>query len=394
MNWLLLSEIVIGLPVIIGSILSVLSFIAAQKIMHAPARVSPRQHVDVTHLKPCYGLDAGLEDNLRSFCSQRYAGSIQLILCVQRDDDPALPLLRSLAEEYPDCVTVVITPSVPVVNGKVQNMIGGLAHARHNHVIITDSDVRVTENYTRYMMAAFETDSTGYACSLYRIVNAHTLAEKLEALSFNADFMPQVLFASWSKIAPFCLGASMAFRKSDLDAVGGMTAMLPYLVEDYEIGKRIAALGKRAVLVPHVVDMRIELQRFSDWWQHQVYWDMNTKAANYMGFVASILTRAVPFALVLATMRGGDNLAMIILGTAVLIRSVCAQMVMSKLGNFDISYLWLLPFRDCLGLLTWFTALWRRDYVWRGIKFRLRPDGTIIPRKNVDAIALGLGKSA
>lgn len=373
--------------------MSFLSVAAAKKIMSEPAMMVSPNNIGVTHLKPCYGLDTGLEANLRSFCSQRYGGPIQIILCVQRENDTALPLLHSLAQEYSDLVTVVITPSPPVVNGKVQNMIGGIAYAQYDHIIITDSDVRVNEDYTSLMMESFRSDTTGYACSLYKIVNADTFAEKLEALSFNADFMAQVLFASWSKAAPFCLGASMAFRKSDLNAVGGMTAMLPYLVEDYEIGKRITALGKRAVLVPHVVDMRITLKHFRDWWQHQVYWDMNTKAANYMGFVASVLTRAVPFALILATVRDADPAATIMLGTTVLIRSVCAQMVMLKLGDLDIRYLWLLPFRDCLGLLTWCTALLRRNYIWRGIKFRLRADGTIIPRNGCDAAALGADTS-
>ena len=348
----------------------------------------------VTLLKPCYGLELGLADNLRSFCTQRYAGDVQTIFCVQRLDDPALPILNALAKDYPGQVSVVITPSPPVVNGKVQNMIGGLAHARHDLIIITDSDVRVGADYVATMLAPFADAHTGYVCSLYRIVEAKTLAEKFEALSFNADFVPQILFTAWTGLAPFCLGASMAFRKSDLDTVGGMKAMLPYIVEDYEIGKRITALGKKAVLVPHVVEMRVALPRLRDWWQHQVYWDVNTKAANFPGYVASVLTRAVPFAVLFALLRGGDDLSLIIVLAAVLVRSVCAQQVMAHIGDTDVSTLWLLPFRDCLALFTWAAALMQRSYVWRGIKFRLRSDGSIIPRHIDDAKTLGVENGA
>lgn len=394
MTWKLFAEILLCQPVLSGSVLSLLSVVAASKIMRTPLLKPSRSPEGVTILKPCYGLELGLEENLRSFCTQRYNAPVQILFCVQKPDDAALPILNTLAMEFPDRVTVIVTPSPPVVNGKVQNMIGGIAQARHDLIIITDSDVRVGPDYASIMTAAFADNTTGYVCSLYRIVDAQTLAEKLEALSFNADFVPQILFTSWSKIAPFCLGASMAFRKSDLDAVGGMQAMLPYLVEDYEIGKRIRALGKRAVLVPHVVDMRIALPHFSDWWQHQVYWDMNTKAANFSGFVASILTRAVPFSVLLAVVRGGDNCAASVLIATVLIRSVCAQLAMARIGDIELGALWLLPFRDCLALGTWTWALLSRYYIWRGIKFKIRPDGTIIPRDGADTASHGQDKPA
>jgi len=48
----------------------------------------------------------------------------------------------------------------------------------------------------------------------------------------------------------FCLGASTALRRSTLEAIGGLEALADYLVEDYEMGRRIWESGKRTPSSP------------------------------------------------------------------------------------------------------------------------------------------------
>ncbi len=377
------------IPVLGGSIFSILCVSAARAVLGKKQYIG--HHEPVTILKPCYGIDEGLEENLRSFCEQDYPSPYQVILCIQRPEDPCLPLLRKLEAQYPDRVEVVVHPAPPTINGKVQNMIGGLTVARHDLLVISDSDVRVRKDYLRSITAPFADKSMGYVCTPYVIVETKSMAEHLEALTFNADFVPQVLFSYWSKVAPFCLGASMALRKSALDSVGGMAAMGAYLVEDFEMGRRLLKSGKSWTMVPHVVEMRIELHRFSDYWSHQVYWEQNTKAANPAGFAATIFTRAVPFAALYTLLNPASSFALFLFLGTVMIRMFSARMIMEQLGDRQWNdKLWLLPFRDCIAFVSYLVALFKRSFVWKGLRFGLTRDGRIVPRHADDARKLGL----
>jgi len=332
-------------------------------------------------LKPIYGLDKELAANLRSLCEQDYP-DFQIVMAVQRRDDPALAILRRLAADYPERVTLVVEQSEPIINGKVQNLVNALTVARNGILIISDSDVRVRPDYLSTIVSPLRDPDVAYVCTLYRAVAADRWFEKLELLSINADFVPGLLFSYWSKIAPFCLGASVAFRRRDLDAVGGMSDLSDYLVEDYELGRRLVGLGKRMVFVPHVVEILVGYPDLGRWWQHQVYWDQNTRAANPLGFFLTILTRAVPFAFLYAMIRDFDSASLAVLSGALAVRlSTSAAFARFYLRDREgLRALWLLPLRDLLALASWCIALAKRSFVWRGHRFRLTHEGRIVPR--------------
>ena len=327
------------------------------------------------------GLDKGLEESLEALLSQDYS-DYQIVLAVQRTDDPALPLLRRLAAEHPARVTLVVKPSEPVINGKVQNLVNALTAARHDLLIISDSDVRVAPDYLSTMVAPLADNKVGYTCSLYRSMNADSWFEKLEMLSFNADFVPSLVFSYITGAAEFCIGASVAFRRSDLEHTGGMAALGDYLVEDYELGRRLMKLGKSMVLMPHTVDILADFPSYLRWWNHQVYWDQNTRAANPFGFACTILTRSVPFALLFAGVRGFDFTGLNVLVTALGIRLVTAAWFQGAYlkDREGLRALWLLPVRDMIALASWYVAITRRSFEWRGLRFGLTRDGRILPR--------------
>lgn len=380
MTFLNVIEILLLIPVAGGSVFCLLCVWAAGRFMSTPQPARTYQP-PITVLKPIYGLDKGLEDNLLSLCRQDYP-DYQVVIGVQRPDDPALPLLRRLAQEFADRITLVVKPSEPVVNGKVQNLVNALTHARHDILIISDSDVRLAPGYLQTIVAPLADPNVGYVCTLYRSVAADRWFEKFELLSLNADFVPSIIFSAVTGAATFCLGASVAFRNSDLEAIDGMGALGDYLVEDHEMGRRLIGLGKRMHLSPHIVEVLADYGTFSTWWHHQIYWDQNTWAANPVGFALTILTRAVPFALLFTVLRGFDAISLKVLGAALAIRLGTAAIIAGRyLGDREgLKALWLLPLRDLLALASWYIALTRRTFVWRGHRFGLTKNGRIVPR--------------
>ena len=377
-------QAVLLVPTVVGSIYSLLTMLAVYHFIQprrAP-RIPPGGWPPVTILKPIHGLEKDLEENLRSACALDYP-DYQVVFSVQRLDDPALPRLRRLEREFGrDRVTVAVTDSEPVINGKIQNLVGAFKVARHDILLISDSDVRLEPGYLMAIIEPLDDPRVGSVCTLYRGRRAERWFEKLELLSFNSDFVINVIFAKVTGASDFCLGCSVAMRRDALLAAGGLEPLGEYLVEDFELGRRIARAGYETRLVPYFVDTTIDLARPSQWWEHQVYWDQNTRAARPKGFAATILIKAVPFALAFALARGFDVLGLQVLGASLAIRLVTAAAQFVRIGDREgLRNLYWLPLRDLAGMASWVVALCKRSFVWRDIRFGLTRDGRIVPRQ-------------
>ncbi len=366
-----------------GSVYAALCVAAAgvfrKQMRHAP---SACDLPPVTILKPLYGADKGLLENLRSACRQDYP-DYQVVLSVQRLDDPAIPVMRRIQREFgEERVTLAIAESEPRTNGKIQNLENALLAARHDVLVISDSDIKLSPGYLRAIVAPLADADVGCVCTPYRARDAKFWFEKLELLTMNADFVPSLIFSSVTGIVTFGLGASMCFYRRDLDAIGGFAAFRDHLAEDSLMAERIEALGRRVVLAPYFVDMEVDLQGFGQWWRHQLYWDQNTRAVRPVGYYATIIVRAVPFALFYALLRGFDVAGLEVLAAATAVRLVGALYALGAVlrDREGVAALWLLPLRDLLGLGVWIAASVRRDYVHRDRRFRFLRDGRIVPR--------------
>ena len=276
------------IPAIGGSVYAVLCVLAVIRFRRRPAILPQRsreQWPPVSILKPVHGLEKNQRKNLRSCCLQDYP-EFQVVFSVQHKEDAAIPLLKELQQEFgADQVTVAIEN----FRGKINNLIGGLQHARHDVLVISDSDVLLQPDYLKTIVAPLSDPDVGCSCTLYKAAGAETWFEKMELLTMNADFMANVLFAYISGASKFCLGASAALKRSTLEQIGGLDSLADYLVEDYEMGRRIWMLGKKVAVVPYFVDTIVDLKSPSQWWDHQVYWDQNTRAARPMAFFATAL---------------------------------------------------------------------------------------------------------
>jgi ceramide glucosyltransferase len=206
----------------------------------------------------------------------------------------------------------------------------------------------------------------------------------LELLTLNADFIPSVVFAYVTRAAKFCLGSSMAFRRESLKEMGGLESLADYLAEDYEMGRRLWVSRKKMVLVPYFVDIVVDLQDLSQWWDHQVCWDQKTRAAQPAGFFATIVTRSLPFALLWAAFRLGDGLGLSILGGVLGLRLATVAMILGW-GFRDregLKSLALLPLRDIAALVSWVLAFTKKTVIWRGSKLILTRDGRLVRQES------------
>jgi ceramide glucosyltransferase len=386
-QWLLL------LPVIGGSLYSLACLAAMARLRAAarawPAPAAPGSWPPLSMLKPVYGLGRDLAEHLRSACRQDYP-EYQVVLSAQREDEPALPLLYEIQREFgPERVTVVVDGSGTVPNGKVRNLLVGQAGARHDLLVVSDADVPLRPDYLKTIVApladpADPTDpGVGCATTFYKAVGARRWYEALEQVFFNAEWVPNLVFAHVTGASPFVLGASNAVRRSTLDEIGGLAELGYYLLEDFEMGRRIRARGQRIAVVPYFVDMLVDLPGPGAWWRHQLYWDKNTRAGNPWGLFGTLFIRAIPFAVAFAAVRGGDRLGLAVLAAAAAVRVLLAGLFMGwGLGDREgLRGLWLLPLRDLAGFVSTVMAFARPTVTWSGARFVVGRGGRMVAQE-------------
>ena len=219
-----------------------------------PARFLP----PITVLKPVCGLEPRLYENLRSFCAQDYP-EFQYLFGVRDLNDPAIPVIERLIREFPERgAALVIDPRVIGSNYKISNLANMIGRARHDYLAISDADCKVGRSYLAEVAAVFADPKVGAATCLYRATpSGDRLADRLGAMFINEWFLPSVLVALMSEPLEYCFGATMAVRRTALEAIGGIEALACYLADDHMLGRLVAASGYRVALARHIVEITI-----------------------------------------------------------------------------------------------------------------------------------------
>ena len=370
-------QIVTLLPILGGSVFSVLTLGTIKRFFKRKPTRNPFTP-PVSVLKPVRGLEKNLLRNLKTIATQDYP-DYQVIYSVQDPQDPAYPILKEIQQELgKERISVVISTVEAGANGKVNNLLGAIQEARHDIIIISDSDTYLQPDYIKNIVNPLANPDVGCVCTPFKVTKADTWYEKMELLTMNADFMPSVMFADVTGASNSCLGPSIAIRRSTLDQLGGLESLADYLVEDYEIGRRVWTSGQKMVLLPYIIDVVVDLASWKNWWSHQVYWDQNTYLARPAAFISTILIRSIPFALIFSFLRW-DIIGLGVLTATILVRVITAAMVAKEIGDKEtIKSLYLLPFRDAVGLIFWALAFTQRTVIWRGVEFKLTSHGKMV----------------
>jgi ceramide glucosyltransferase len=360
------------------AVLSVASFLrhARQRFTQAPL---PDQLPPVSILKPLKGVDPEIWESFCSHCEQDYP-QFQLIFGVSDPADAAVEVVRKLRAKYPKlAIDLMVCDRILGTNIKVSNLAQMLPAARHDILLVNDSDIRVPSDYLRKVIAPFGDNSVGLVTCLYRGVAAPTLGSRLEALGISADFVPGVLSARFlEKGLHFGLGSTLAFRRRDLEAIGGFAALLDYLADDYELGRRIAATGKRVELSAATVTTFLPAYTMRDFIRHQLRWSRTIRDARRWGYAGLLFTFGLPWALVTLWAAHGAARAWALLALTFVARLavgfVSAALVLND--NQFFRNVTLLPLRDSIAPLVWAASFMGNRIHWRGGVFNLK-DGRL-----------------
>jgi ceramide glucosyltransferase len=368
------------------SALSLASFLSdARKKLKQPS-LPESQLPPVSILKPLKGVDPEIWESFCSHCEQEYP-QFQLIFGVSDPGDPAIEVVRKLQAKYPNLpIELVVCGRVLGTNIKVSNLAQMLPAARHELLLVNDSDIRVPSDYLRKVITPLADASVGLVTCLYRAVASPSLGSRLEALGIGTDFVPGVLSARFlEKGLHFGLGSTLAFRRRDLEAIGGFEALLDYLADDYELGRRIAATGKRVELSAATVTTFLPAYTLRQFIRHQLRWSRTIRDARRWGYTGLLFTFGLPWALVTLLAAHGAVWAWVLFALTLAVRlAVGFVAAVGVLHDREVlRNILLLPLRDLIAPFVWAASFMGNRIHWRGDCFVLK-DGklvqTIAPR--------------
>ncbi len=234
-----------------GGAYAVLAGIAARRLLTRAPAALPDPLPAVTLLKPLHGDEPGLEAALASVLSQDYPAPVQIVFGLQDPADPAHAVVARLKARFPGRdIALVTDPRSHGRNAKVSNLINMMAAARHDVLVLADSDIAVPPRYLKEVVAALDAPGVGAVSCLYSGVGVMGAWSRLAAMGVSYQFLPNAAAGIWLGLAHPCFGSTIALTRQTLTEIGGFEAFADLLADDYEIGRAVRAAGRTLAYPP------------------------------------------------------------------------------------------------------------------------------------------------
>jgi len=369
-----------------ADVLVALAFVAAGYWAWAAYRTHAFKRCRPTHsgfapsvsvLKPLCGIQPGLYETLRSFCAQAYP-EFQLVFGTNDPADPAVDVVRRLIDEFPSLDMVLVCDGHALgANPKLSNVVNLYKSARHDVIVLADSDVQVGPDYLRTVVAPLADSGTGLVTCLYGAVPMPGLPSALGAMYVNDWFFPSALVAAARPLG-YAFGATIACRRDVLDALGGFESVADYLADDYMLGRAVAETGRRVELSPLVVRIIVHERDFSALVGHELRWARTIRSVRPVGYLLSFVTFGAPLALLAVAVGGATPVTIAALSANVVARLFGWHATRRTAGlPLRLGDACLLPVRDVLSLGIWLWSFCGRAVRWYGQSFTIDHQGRL-----------------
>ena len=399
-------QIVLLFPLAAYFFYAILSVVAARNWHLSRRPLDPDWTPAVTILKPVCGADPEAYDNFASFCRLDYpADKMQIVFGALDAADPALTLARQLQTEFPAVAITLVTPAEPPsgYNLKVCNLISMLPAARHDLLVLCDSDMRVEPDYLRRIVAPFQEkpevrsqksegsakqnqskiqnpkSKIGLVTCPYRGKNPRSFAARLEALGIGADFMPSVMASRMLEGVAFAFGSTIALPRSVLEELGGLEPLREQLADDFRLGNGAAKRGYTVVLSDYVVDNLLGAETFRAMTARRLRWAKTTRSCRPAGYAGSVITHGLPFALLFLGASRFTEIGWLLLAITLALRFLTMAWITGRYTRdfAALRCLPLLPLSDLFNFGLYISSFCGNRLVWRGETFRLLSGGRI-----------------
>jgi ceramide glucosyltransferase len=340
---------------------------------HEPA-APPPQLPPVTLLKPLCGAEPGLYEHLRGFCVQEYP-HYQIIFGLRDAADPAFKVAERIVAEFPELPIDIVVDA----RQHGSNLINMLAAARHEYLVLADSDAFVGPDYLAIVTAPLLDPQVGLVTCAYRGVPTAGVWSRLGAMYINEWYVPSVLLAWLFGYEGYVSGQTMCLRQDTLRAIGGLATTVNHLADDHRIGELVQALGLRIVLSSYLVKGEHHEQSYESLTRHEMRWMRTLRVLRPLSFAFIFLTFSLPLATLGLLLAVGASwhlpVATALFTVTAVVRLAFYAAPRTRALRRLFGDLWLLPLRDLLLCWIWLRSFFTSRVIWRGMEFDVGADG-------------------
>jgi ceramide glucosyltransferase len=348
----------------------ILALWSVRRFKERPARASGWEP-PVSVLKPVHGNAPNLYDCLRSFCEQDWP-HYEVIFGAHSEDDPAVAVVRQLIADLPDLdLRLVVDGALAGPNRKAANLANIYRNARHDIIVLSDSDVRVDRDCLASMAAPFAEPSIGAVASIYKGWAVGGAPARFGALYVNDWFVPSVVVDVDLRGIDFVFGALSAVRRQPLEAIGGFEHLAQCLAEDFSMGRLVSRNGWQVVLSPYACDTVVAEASFRDMFLHEVRWQRSERACRPLDQFMSVVTYPLPL-LALLLLPQPSIVGLGIIGSEIVLRILLHFQVRRSFRIAAPVEPWLIPVRDCVCFFAWAAGLFGNNVYWGKEAFSIR----------------------
>ncbi len=339
----------------------------------------------VTMLKPLHGAEPGLLENLLSFVRQDYPGPVQIVLGVQRSDDPAVAVARELQRACPGRdIVLAIDARLHGSNRKVSNLINMAEAARNDVVVLADSDMRVVPDYLSRLVAELGRPGVGAVTCPYHGVPRENGWSRLAALALGSHFLPGVAMGVGLGLGHPCMGSTIALRRDTLERIGGFRILADELADDHELGARVRSLGFQVAVTPFTVGHVCAERSFAELVAQELRWQRTIRQVAPAGHLGSVVAHPLAFALLALLIQPGPLPAALVAAAIAARIGVC--LAVERAFGVKAHPYGLVPARDLLSFALFVASFLGRGVSWRGYRYEAAPGGALLPKARPDPL--------
>lgn len=372
----------------LGLLALAIQHLALRRHLREPPPV-PAGTPGISILKPLCGVDDGLAENLACFAALDWP-DYEVLLGVRDAGDPAWPVALAAARRWPGRFRVVVQRGEPGWNPKVNQLVTLVREARHEVLVVSDSNVRVARGYLAEIAAHLEVPEVGLVTHPIVGVGERRLGSLFENLHLAGSIGPGVVGAKRLAGKDLVIGKSMALRRRDLAALGGFQSAKDVLAEDYVIGVRVSReLGKRVAVASTPVENVSRGRGLGDFTGRYLRWAvMQRRIAGAPAYLALALLNPVLLALGTCLLEPGGRVAAAAVAVAAakaLLDGASARRM--RPGGFAWRHLALVPVKDLVFAWAWARGFLEDHVVWRGHRLRVLPGSALRPAERPEPVA-------
>jgi len=348
-----------------------------------PHLVNPDFHPPITILKPVCGLDRDAYNNFASFCRQDYP-EYQIIFSVRDSGDAAVSVVQQIISDFPELdIQLVVSDRIIGTNLKVSNLANAVTQAKHEILVIADSDIRVGTDYLQRIIQPLCDRQVGVVTCLYRSSSSGWVST-LEAIGTATDFHAGVLVSNQLAGIQFAFGSTIVIRKSVLEEIGGFLAIADYLADDFQLGNQPAQLGYQVILSDYVVEHVLGTSNLVESIHRQIRWTRCVRVSRIWGYIGLIFTYGTFTSLLFLLVTRGSLLGWAVFSITWIMRGAMGWIVGVRYLNDPVAkkYIWLIFLRDLISFVSWCYGFVGSTIEWRGQQFKLVKGGKLVPVKS------------